>query len=213
MSQSITEFICKHDTEHKVRNAIIDVLATNLTKDITLDIIAEDLQKHLYEYIDSNDDLEIDNGDNIRRDFTNEIKHILGKYFDPSHQKFDTFYESTKHFEKCITVPRWHLTPETFNEYIDNPIRELPWDIYLGCITDNKYVLQINTTTEIEPNKYNNGTHNIPKDLLALLNWAIRRNISMLLLSNDDAYDSWEELQEAAQITGLPLYDITEEDF
>ena len=53
-----------------------------MTKEVALDILANDLQKRLYDYIWSSDDLDIDDGSNVQRDFIKEIRNILGEYFE-----------------------------------------------------------------------------------------------------------------------------------
>ena len=74
MYYSIDEFIRKHDKEGNVKKAIADCLTQNMTKEVALDILAHDLQVRLYDYIWSDPDLNIDDGSNVRSDFTKEIK-------------------------------------------------------------------------------------------------------------------------------------------
>ena len=86
MYYSIDEFIRKHDKEDNVKKAIADCLTQNMTKEVALDILAHDLQARLYDYIWSDPDLNIDDGSNVRSDFTKEIKNILSNYFDSKNQ-------------------------------------------------------------------------------------------------------------------------------
>lgn len=82
MYHTLDGFIRENDKENKVKKAIVDCLTENMTKEVALDILANDLQKRLYDYIWSSDDLDIDDGSNVQRDFIKEIRNILGEYFD-----------------------------------------------------------------------------------------------------------------------------------
>ena len=82
MYHTLDGFIRENDKENKVKKAIIECLTENMTKEVALDILANDLQKRLYDYIWHSDDLYIDDGSNVQRDFIKEIKRILGEYFD-----------------------------------------------------------------------------------------------------------------------------------
>lgn len=88
MYYTINEFIRKNDTDNKVKNAIAECLAENMNKELALDTLSEDLQKRLYNFIWSSEELDIDNGSNIQRDFTKAIKDILSEYFK-AHTKTD----------------------------------------------------------------------------------------------------------------------------
>lgn len=78
---SIDEFIRKNDTENKVKNAIADCLVKNMTKEVALDVLANDLQKRLYDFIYDSEELDIDDGSNVQRDFVKAIREILEEYF------------------------------------------------------------------------------------------------------------------------------------
>lgn len=78
---SIDEFIRKNDTNNKIKNAIADCLVENMTKEVALDILANDLQKRLYDFIYDSEELDIDDGSNVQRDFVKAIKEILQEYF------------------------------------------------------------------------------------------------------------------------------------
>ena len=52
-----------------------------MTKEVALDILADDIQKRLYDFIWSSDEIDIDDGSNVRRDFVKAIKNILTEYF------------------------------------------------------------------------------------------------------------------------------------
>lgn len=54
---SIDEFIRKNDTNNKIKNAIADCLVENMTKEVALDILANDLQKRLYDFIYDSEEL------------------------------------------------------------------------------------------------------------------------------------------------------------
>lgn len=82
MYHTLDGFIRENDKENKVKKAIVECLTENMTKEVALDILANDLQKRLYDYIWSSDDLDIDDGSNVQRDFIKEIRRILGEYFD-----------------------------------------------------------------------------------------------------------------------------------
>lgn len=82
MYYSLDEFVRKNDKEGKVKNAIANCLIENMTKEVALDILSDDIQKRLYDFIWSSDELDIDDGSNIRRDFVKAIKSILEEYFD-----------------------------------------------------------------------------------------------------------------------------------
>lgn len=78
---SLDDFIRKNDANNKIKMAIADCISENITKEIAIDVLAEDLQTRLYEFIDGSETLSIDDGSNIRRDFTNSIRSILLEYF------------------------------------------------------------------------------------------------------------------------------------
>ena len=78
---SMSDFIRKHDNDNKVKNAIADCIVKNMTKEVALDVLAEDMQKRLYDFIFSSEDLDIDDGSNVKRDFTKAIKDVLSEYF------------------------------------------------------------------------------------------------------------------------------------
>lgn len=82
MYHTLDGFIRENDKEGKVKKAIVDCLTANMTKEVALDILANDLQKRLYDYIWSSDDLGIDDGSNVQRDFIKEIRNILTEYFE-----------------------------------------------------------------------------------------------------------------------------------
>lgn len=82
MYYSLDEFVRKNDKEEKIKNAIANCLIENMTKEVALDILADDIQKRLYDFIWSSDELDIDDGSNIRRDFVKAIKNILEEYFE-----------------------------------------------------------------------------------------------------------------------------------
>mgnify|MGYP000898524919 CR=1 FL=1 len=77
----LSNVIQEYDTENVIKKAICETVTKNLTKEVSLDALADDLQERLYDYIDESDDLNIDDGSNVRVDFTNEIKRILNEYF------------------------------------------------------------------------------------------------------------------------------------
>ena len=53
-----------------------------MTKEIALDTLAEDIQKRLYDFIYDSEELDIDDGSNVKRDFTKAIRNILSEYFE-----------------------------------------------------------------------------------------------------------------------------------
>ena len=78
---TIDEFIRKNDIENNVKRAIANCLTKNITKEVALDVLANDLQVRLYDFIYDSEDLDIDDGSNVRRDFIKAIKDILTEYF------------------------------------------------------------------------------------------------------------------------------------
>lgn len=78
---SLDEFIRENDTEGKVKKAIIDCLVKKMKKEEAINILSHDLQKQLYDFIYVSEELSIDNGSNVERDFTKTIKDILTEYF------------------------------------------------------------------------------------------------------------------------------------
>lgn len=78
---TLDDFIRKNDTDNKIKNAIANCITENMTKEVALDTLAEDLQKKLYGYIFVSSDLDIDDGSNVQRAFIKEIKNILSEYF------------------------------------------------------------------------------------------------------------------------------------
>ena len=71
---SIDDFIKLYDKDNKVKCAIIECLSKNMNKEIALDILTNDLEKHLHKFL-------YDEGSNVRRDFNNAIKDVLTDYF------------------------------------------------------------------------------------------------------------------------------------
>lgn len=121
-----------------------------------------------------------------------------------------------QYIKKCVTVPCWHLTAETLDDYINTGTYTLPIGVYGGFSSDHTYAIHIcrNRRVKSYDTPYDYEPH-LPKDLLALLNWSIQHKINTLLLedNNTEIYKDWDDLQEHAKITGLPLYDIEEDDF
>lgn len=79
---SLDEFIRKNDTDNTVKKAIAKCLTENMDKEVAMDILAHDLQKRLYNFIFDTEELSIDDGSNVQRDFIKTIKDILSEYFD-----------------------------------------------------------------------------------------------------------------------------------
>jgi len=79
---SLDDFIRENDTENKVKKAVINCLVKNMTEDVAIDILSNDLQKRLYDFIYSSEELDIDDGSNVERDFKKTIKDILFEYFN-----------------------------------------------------------------------------------------------------------------------------------
>lgn len=77
----LDEFIRKNDTDGKIKKAIGDCITENMTKEIALDILANDLQIRLYDFIFHSEELDIDDGSNVQRDFIRAIRDILSEYF------------------------------------------------------------------------------------------------------------------------------------
>ena len=82
MYYTLSEFIRKNDKENKIKNAVANCISENMTKEIALDVLSEDIQKRLYDFIYNSEELDIDDGSNIRRDFIKAIRNILSEYFE-----------------------------------------------------------------------------------------------------------------------------------
>ncbi len=78
---TLDRFIRENDTENEVKKAIINCLVENINKEIAIDILSNDLQERLYDFIYDSEELDIDDGSNIKRAFTATIKDILAEYF------------------------------------------------------------------------------------------------------------------------------------
>lgn len=78
---TLVDFISQYDTDNTVKKAISNCICGNITKSVAIDALALDLQKRLYQYIWSNDDLSIDDGNNVEIGFREEIIDILTEYF------------------------------------------------------------------------------------------------------------------------------------
>ena len=79
---SLVDFIKKYDDDNAVKRAISDCITNSIDKKIALDLLAQDLQERLYEFIWDNEDLDIDDGSNVKRDFKKAIVAVLSEYFD-----------------------------------------------------------------------------------------------------------------------------------
>lgn len=78
---SLDRFIRENDTDGKVKGAIVNCLVENITKEIALETLANDLQKRLYDFISDSETMDIDSGSNVERAFTATILTILEEYF------------------------------------------------------------------------------------------------------------------------------------
>ena len=78
---SIGDFIEQYDSDYEIKHSIADNLINNTSKEFRIDLLVDDLQIKLYDYIFESEDLDIDDGSNVERDFRNEIKRILEQYF------------------------------------------------------------------------------------------------------------------------------------
>lgn len=87
MYYDLVSFIQKHDTEGNIRKSIANCISENMTKEISLDLLSNDLQKKLYSFIWDNENLDIDDGSNVERDFTQAIKDVLLEYFNDKNCK------------------------------------------------------------------------------------------------------------------------------
>lgn len=131
-------FIRQNDKENKVKEAIIKCFTENMTKQVALDTLANDIQERLYHFIDSNE-LYIDDGNNIQRDFTKAIRDVLTEYFDNIEQK--EVEEHMKGFEDCKKVMKafgienvklpCKVGDELYRIYIAAPIHELSIETYI----------------------------------------------------------------------------------
>ncbi|WP_143322728.1 hypothetical protein [Clostridium sp. HBUAS56010] len=79
---TLTDFIKDFDNDNKVKKSISNCITQNMNKDIALEVLSQDLEEKLYEWIEYNDDLDIDDGSNVRRDFKKAIVDILSEYFE-----------------------------------------------------------------------------------------------------------------------------------
>ena len=71
---SLDDFIRANDSDNIVKKAIADCIIENMTKEIAIDILAQDLSKRLEDYL-------FDDGSNVLRDFNRDINDILTEYF------------------------------------------------------------------------------------------------------------------------------------
>ena len=71
---SLDGFIRENDSDNMVKKAIADCIIKNMTKEIAIDILSQDLSKRLEDYL-------FDDGSNVQRDFTKAIENILTEYF------------------------------------------------------------------------------------------------------------------------------------
>ena len=71
---SLDSFIRENDTDNKVKKAIADCITENMTKEIAIDTLVNDLSKRLEGYL-------FDDGSNLLRGFERDIKNILTEYF------------------------------------------------------------------------------------------------------------------------------------
>ena len=112
MYVTLDSFIRENDKEGKIKNAIASCITKNITKEVALDTLANDLQKRLYDFIFVifvSSDLDIDDGSNIERDFKNAILEILNEYF-----------EDIKPVEGVHTVTLTDEEIDCFNAYIED---------------------------------------------------------------------------------------------
>ena len=71
---SLDSFIRENDTDNKVKKAIADCIIENMTKEIAIDTLVNDLSNRLEGYL-------FDNGSNVLRGFERDIKNVLTEYF------------------------------------------------------------------------------------------------------------------------------------
>lgn len=87
MYMTLDSFIRENDKEGKIKNAISSCIMENMTKEVALNTLANDLQKRLFDFIYKSSDLDIDDGSNVERDFKDAILEILKEYFkETSHE-------------------------------------------------------------------------------------------------------------------------------
>lgn len=75
-------FIRENDTENEVKKAVVNCLVKNMTKEIAIDVLSNDLKERLYGYIYDSEEISIDGGSNVERAFTETIRDILAEYFN-----------------------------------------------------------------------------------------------------------------------------------
>lgn len=121
--------------------------------------------------------------------------------------------------EKAVELLPFHLTDKTWVEYIqvDNvgnniiklPPKEMPYDIYLFNDIGENPIIDIMASSPIDET-YTGEREPIPKDLLDLINWAIKNDIRYIQFKPDDigSYEE-ERLKELIEIESeLPIYDL-----
>ena len=79
---SLVDYIREFDGDNMVKKSISNCIANNMNKNIALELLSQDLQERMYEFIWDNDDLDIDDGSNVKRDFKKAIVAVLSEYFD-----------------------------------------------------------------------------------------------------------------------------------
>lgn len=75
MYYSLESFIRQNDTDGIVKDAVKECIIRNLDKDISIDILADSIVNKIEGYL-------FDDGSNVIRDLTNDIKCTLNSYFD-----------------------------------------------------------------------------------------------------------------------------------
>lgn len=78
---TLEDFISKFDINGEIKKSIGTCISNNMTKEIAIDMLVDDLQKRLYDFIWESNDLDIDDGSNVERGFKDAIKIILTEYF------------------------------------------------------------------------------------------------------------------------------------
>ena len=176
---SIDEFIRKYDTDGKVKNAIAECIAENMTKKIAIDVLANDLQVRLYNFIDGTENLEIDDGDNVQRDFIKSIKDALSEYFiKPENKKEENDNEFKEIYSMVYDSEKYgnHGLGKYLGKYkCIKQIAEDAWvDDFLGIDENDDLFLIL--STEVMGHAGGIGYQVIPLPELSIKKWERRNN-------------------------------------
>lgn len=114
----------------------------------------------------------------------------------------------------------WHLSEKTLSDYIrpvstsgraiEAPPLELPYDCYwYSDDMGETIMIEILCASPIDT-EHSGNDENLPEDLVNLINWAIKENISVIKFSTEElgSYDNTELISRMDDEQFLPFYDF-----